>query len=184
MRVRARRLPCEIKPVRRCCGLSQGILRAMPRSPTKQPIDVVALLTPLFYQYRKTIRPASKRALNLFRARAAGHGVPGEVIDELVRFYSVVSEVPCLNSLSIYRCDDLIIFEWWDQQRDLWLGQCDFYILRWSQAKNRFCFGSVDNISFSPSDEYLTFTAAVERMAKLYEVPHLRGPAPIHDGGE
>jgi hypothetical protein len=93
------------------------------------------------------------------------------VIDQLVYFYSIVDGVPCLDSLDIHRCADLILFEWWDQQ-ELWLGQKDFQTFRWSASKQRFCIGSAGNVSFSEDDEYSTFA---EALGHLVERDHASG---------
>src|SRR5262245_40515987 len=131
-------------------------------------VDFVALLEPLFAAYEKPMEPASEASLELFRARTAERKVPRDVVAQLVEFYSVLDGVPCLDSLAIHPCADLILFEWWDQQ-ELWLGQRDFYTLRWSQAKDRFCIGDASNVSFSASDEYRTFAEALRQMVKMYE---------------
>jgi hypothetical protein len=130
----------------------------------------VALLKPLFDTYKVAIKPASKSSLNLFKTRADERKVPQAVADQLTDFYSIVDGVPCLDSLDIHRCADLIIFEWWDQQ-ELWLGQRDFYTLRWSWSKDRFCIGDAGNVSFSRKDEYPTFAKALRHIVKLYDTP-------------
>jgi hypothetical protein len=133
-------------------------------------VDYVGLLKPLFEVYDKEMKPASEESLNVFRRRAGEHGIPQDVVSQLADFYSITDGVPCLDSLDIHRCADLILFEWWDQQ-ELWLGQRDFYTLRWSQAKVRFCVGDAGNVSFSESDEYRTFAEALRHMVKLYDSP-------------
>ena len=136
----------------------------------KNTVDVVALLKPLFDGYKVAMKPASKSSLKLFRARAEERKVPDDVVMQLANFYSTVDGVPCLNSLDIHRCADSILFEWWDQQ-ELWLGQRDFYTLRWSLSKKRFCIGDAGNVSFSKSDEYRAFAEALRHMVKLYDSP-------------
>jgi hypothetical protein len=134
-------------------------------------VDVVALLKPLFDAYEVPMSPATEASLTLFKARTSEREIPGDVVTQLADFYSVVDGVPCLDSLEIHRCDDMILFEWWDRQ-ELWLGQRDFYTLRWSSSKNRFCIGDAGNVSFSERDEYLTFAEALRHIAKLYDSPH------------
>jgi hypothetical protein len=97
----------------------------------KKILDISALLKPLFDAYKVAMKPASESSLNLFRGRAIERKVPHDVVTQLTNFYSIVDGVTCLNSLDIHRCADLILFEWWDQQ-ELWLGQRDFYTIRWS----------------------------------------------------
>jgi len=132
--------------------------------------DLVELLKPLFDAYEVVMTPASEAALQLFKARAGERKVPQYVVTQLTDFYSIIDGVPCLDSLDIHRCDDLILFEWWDHQ-ELWLGQRDFYTMRWSLPKDRFCIGDAANVSFSESDEYDTFGEALRHMVKLYDTP-------------
>jgi len=131
----------------------------------KNTIDIVGLLKPLFDSCEVAMKPASESSLSLFRARCNEHNVPNDVVRQLSDFYAIADGVPCLNSLDIHRCADSILFEWWDQQ-ELWLGQQDFYILRWSSANGRFCIGDAGNVSFSSSDEYRTFADALSQMVK------------------
>jgi hypothetical protein len=133
-------------------------------------VDGAALLKPLFDAYNVVMKPARQSSLNLFRSRATERKVPIEVVNQLADFYSIVDGVPCLDSLDIHRSDDLILFEWWDQQ-ELWLGQRDFYTLRWSSSKERFCIGDAANVSFSEKDEYRCFAEALRHMVKLYDSP-------------
>jgi len=134
-------------------------------------VDYVGLLKPLFDVYETEMKSASEESLAEFRRRAGEHGVPQDVIAQLADFYSVTDGVvPCLDSLGIHSCADSILFEWWDHQ-ELWLGQRDFYTLRWSQAKNRFCIGDAGNVSFSENDEYRTFAEALRHMVNLYDSP-------------
>ena len=136
----------------------------------KSTVDFTALLRPLFDANAVAIKPADENLLNVFKERLRERKVPAKVAEQLANFYSVVDGVPCLDSLDIHRCEDLVIFEWWDQQ-ELWLGQRDFYTLRWSSAKERFCIGDAGNVSFSASDEYRTFIEALRRMVKMYDTP-------------
>jgi hypothetical protein len=131
-------------------------------------VSIEALLRPLFDEYDLPMKPAGESSLSLFKKRASDRKVPPNVTDELCRFYSIVDGVPCLDSLEIYSCADMIIFEWWDQQ-DLWLGQRDHNILRWSSSKDRFCVGDASNISFSPQEEFRTFAEALRHMVRLYD---------------
>ena len=132
--------------------------------------NVLALLKPLFDAYEAAMEPASTTSLILFTTRASERKVPREVVAQLTDFYSIVDGVPCLNSVDIHRCADLIIFEWWDKQ-ELWLGQRDLYTLRWSWSKDRFCLGDAGNVSFSQEDEYPTFAEALRHLVKLYDTP-------------
>jgi hypothetical protein len=124
----------------------------------------LALLKPLFDDYHVAMVPASESELSLFTIRAKEHDVPSDVILQLIDFYSVVDGIPCLDSLDIRPCSDMTIFEWW-QYKELWLGQRDFCTLRWT--KGRYCIGDASNVSFSPSDEYVTFAEALNHIVRL-----------------
>jgi hypothetical protein len=111
------------------------------------------LLVPLFASYGRAMAPASEEALHRFSLAAENRGLPRAVVVQLSRFYQVTNGVPCLDSFDFHACDDQILFEWWDRQ-ELWLGQRDFYTLRW--AAGRFCLGDAANVSFSAEHEYET----------------------------
>lgn len=132
----------------------------------KNTIDYVALLKPLFEAYHKKIEPAGTAALNLFKLRALERNVPSGAIDQLARFYSVCNGVdPCLDSLGVHRCDDMILFEWW-QYRVLWLGGRDDTVLSWVAETNRFCIGSPG--TYSDDAVYLTFGEALHHLVWMY----------------
>jgi len=133
-------------------------------------VDIETLLKPLFEESDVPMKPAGESSLSLFRKRASDRKVPPSVTDELCRFYSIVDGVPCLDSLDIYRCADITIFEWWDQ-RELWLGQRDNNTLRWSSSKDRYCIGDSSNISFSPETEFRTFGEALQELVRIYDLP-------------
>lgn len=133
-------------------------------------IDLAALLKPLFDEYGMAMKPASETSLNVFRRRAVERQVPDDVVAQLACFYSIVDGVPCLDSLDIHRCEDWILFDWWDQQ-EIWLGQRDFYVLRWSRSKDRFCVGDVGNVSLSTSNEYRTFAEGLRYMVNRCDRP-------------
>lgn len=95
----------------------------------------------------------------MFRRRAVENGVPESVVDLLAEFYGVSNGIPCLNSLVFHRCDDEILFEWWDDG-ELWLGQRDNDVLRW--ADDKFCLGDASNISYSQEDEFDTLVDLLE----------------------
>jgi hypothetical protein len=133
-------------------------------------VSIEALFKPLFNDYDVAMEPAGETSLRLFTNRANDRKVPPHVTEQLTDFYSIVDGVPCLDSLEIHRCADLVIFEWWDQQ-ELWLGQRDHNILRWSSSNDRFCIGDVSNVSFSPQEEFHTFAEALRHLIKIYDLP-------------
>ena len=117
------------------------------------------LLAKLFTLYEEEMVPAPKESLDSFRDLATTKGVPSDVIDQLVAFYEVTNGVPCLDSFDFHSCDDMILFEWWDDQ-ELWLGQRDCDTLRW--ANHRFCLGDATDASYGPEYEYATLLALIE----------------------
>lgn len=110
------------------------------------------LLQPLFDQYQEIMTPADNHLLNSFKQSAQQRGVPESVIAELITFYSFTNGIPCLDGFDFYACHDEILFEWWEKQGVLWLGQRDFYVLRW--ANNRYCLGDASDNSFSKMHEF------------------------------
>jgi hypothetical protein len=120
---------------------------------------ILELIQPLFNSYREEIIPADEKSLDHFRSKALRKGVPDSVIEELISFYSISDGVPCLDSFDFHRCNDEILFEWWNE-KELWLAQRDFYVLRWSQ--NKFCLGDASNRSFSTEYEFDTLRELLE----------------------
>lgn len=128
---------------------------------------VINALEPIFLEYGDTIKPASDISLRSFELKASAIGVPEDVIEQLVSLYSLVDEVPCLDSLVLHSCNDSIIFEWWENA-ELWLGSRDYYILRWSAEKVRFCVGDASNVSFGENVEFKHIADAVVYLANVY----------------
>lgn len=114
---------------------------------------------PLFSGYDEKLVPADENLLSDFSKRALSRGVAAQVVDELLEFYNVTNGVPCLDSFDFHRCDDDILFEWWDD-RILWLAQRDYYTLRW--LSNMYCLGDACNNSFGEAYEFGTLTALLE----------------------
>lgn len=116
-------------------------------------------LAPLFADYDREMSPANAGALAVFLRRAAEKGVPSKAIDQLAEFYTVTDGVPCLDSFDFHRCDDVTLFEWWDDE-ELWLAQRDFYTMRWSHGK--FCLGDAGTVSFGNEYEFDSLTELLE----------------------
>ena len=128
---------------------------------------VINVLEPIFQEHGCRVKSAPEESLTIFKLRAHGHGVPDEVTKQLTSFYLQVAEVPCLDSFVVHGCNEIIIFEWW-QDGELWLGTRDYYILRWSSEKARFCIGDANNVSFSNEEEFIMFSDAVVALANVY----------------
>jgi hypothetical protein len=125
---------------------------------------IKGLLTPLFADYDKEIFPADAEKIDLFINRCKENGVPSKAADQLVEFYRVTDGVPCLDSFDFHTCDDLILFEWWDD-KELWLAQRDYYTIRWSTEKRKFCLGDASNVSL---DEKYEFDSLIELLEAAF----------------
>lgn len=101
-------------------------------------------LLKIFVWVNKKIVPADENSLTDFCSRATERGVPDSVIGQLVEFYRISNGTPCFDGFSLHRCDDEILFEWWKDERELWLGQRDCDVLHWRDGK--FCLGDASNI--------------------------------------
>jgi len=100
------------------------------------------------------IVPASKKKIEIFRTRAESHGLEKNVIEELISFFEVADGFSYEIVLGFHPCDDELIFEWWDE-KTLWLGSRDFYVVRWIDGK--YCLGDSSEISFSKEFEFSSF---------------------------
>lgn len=109
------------------------------------------------------IKPATKEQIDLFTNRATENKVEPSVIKQLADFYSVADSFDYEIIIGFHSCDDLIIFEWWNDQ-ELWLGQRDFNTLRWADGK--FCLGDASNICFSDEYRFDTLIELIERCIK------------------
>lgn len=109
------------------------------------------------------IKPATKVQIELFTNRATENKVDPNVIKQLSDLYSVADSFDYEIIISFHSCDDLIIFEWWNDQ-ELWLGQKDFNIIRWADGK--FCLGDASNIAFSNEYQFDTLIELIEGCIK------------------
>lgn len=109
------------------------------------------------------ITPASKEDINLFVAQANHLGVDSIVIEQLVSLYKVADSFTYEIIIQFHSCNGSIIFEWWDNH-ELWLGQRDFYTLRWADGK--YCLGDASNSSFSEEYEFDTLIELIKGCIK------------------
>ena len=108
-------------------------------------------------------QPATKENILIFTQRAIENGVDIKVIKQLVDLYEVADYFYYEIIIAFYPCDDLTIFEWWSD-KELWLGQRDFYTLRY--ANNKFCLGDASSVSFSEEYEFNTLIELIEGCIK------------------
>lgn len=121
-------------------------------------------LLKIFVRVNKKIVPADENFLADFTRRAAERGVPDSVVGQLVEFYKISNGTPCFDGFSLHRCDDEILFEWWESERSLWLGQWNCDVLRWHD--DRFCLGDASNISYGEEYEFPTLVDLLEAAYK------------------
>lgn len=105
------------------------------------------------------LKPATHDQIEIFKNRAFERKVDSTVIEQLVDLYKVADFFYYEIVLGFHSCTDLDIFEWWDD-KELWIGQRDFYTIRW--ANNKFCLGEPSTISFSEEYEFDTLIQLIE----------------------
>src|SRR5690606_716714 len=94
---------------------------------------------------------ASENQLNDFKEFALKKGLPDKTVLEFIEFYRVTNGIPCLDSLDIHKINDIILFEWWDDS-EIWIGQRDFYTIRWKDYK--YHLGDASNLNHG--SEYIS----------------------------
>jgi len=124
---------------------------------------IKSLLTKLVDGQDYDIKPAAKEQIEIFIQRAVDNGVDSKIIKQLVDLYEVADFFHYEIIIGFHRCDDLTIFELWDD-KELWLGLRDFYIIRWTKSK--FCLGDASTISFSADYEFDTLIELIEGCIK------------------
>ena len=124
---------------------------------------IKSLLSNLIAGQEYDLKPATKGQIDIFANRAIDNGVDTKVINQLVDLYEVADFFYYEIIISFHHCDDLIIFEWWND-KELWLGQRDFNTLRWKDGK--FCLGDASNISFSDEYKFDTLIDLIEGCTK------------------
>ena len=128
---------------------------------TKQE-RIEKLFNPLFDVYRKKITPANEELLDIFRQTASERNVPSALIEELIEFYKISNGVnPCLDGFSFHPCNDTVLYEWWEDYEQLWLGGRDDDLLRWSEGK--FCLGDAFDDSYGKEYEFSTLIELLEK---------------------
>ena len=55
----------------------------------------------------------------------------------------------------------MILYEWWEDYKQLWLGGRDDDVLRWSEGK--FCLGDASNDSYGKVYEFSTLIELLEK---------------------
>jgi len=110
---------------------------------------------------------ATSEQIETFIKIATEKQVPQNVITQLVELYEVADEYCYEITMAFHSCTDEIIFEWWDDDRVLWLGQRDYNTLRWADGK--FCLGDTSDTSFGEEYEAETLIQLIEICIKDIE---------------
>ena len=120
---------------------------------------IITLLTNLPNGGDYQIKAATKQQIDIFTQRALSNGLDKSAIKQLVEFYEVANAYSYEMIVQFHSCDDLILFEWW-YNKELWLGQRDFYTIRWANGK--FCMGDASNVSFSEEEKFETLVDFIQ----------------------
>ena len=100
--------------------------------------------------YKYSCEPATEAQIQIFVENCKTHVVPADIINELVEYYKLNN-----NFFKYFICDDLLIFEWYDQGC-LWLGQRDLWSFRCLVDKHKYAIGDAGNDSFGEDYEFDT----------------------------
>ena len=111
--------------------------------------------------------PATSEQIETFIKIATEKQVPQSVIAQLTELYEVANNYSYEIIMAFHCCTDEIIFEFWDDKRELWLGQRDYNMLRWADGK--FCLGDASNSSFGKEYEVETLIQLIEICVKEIE---------------
>ena len=113
------------------------------------------------------VLPATSEQIEAFTKIATEKQVPKSVITQLTELYEVANNYNYEIIMAFHCCTDEIIFEFWDNERELWLGQRDYNMLRWTDGK--FCLGDASNASFGEEYEAETLIQLIEICVKEIE---------------
>lgn len=122
------------------------------------------LLKPLFEAEDKEMLPADEEAIGHFRREAEKLSVPEEVIGQLEEYYRVTKGEEYLDGYYMHECEDMILFEWWEEDGALWLGGRNDDVYRWIDG--RFCLGDASNDSYGEAYEFPTLAGLIEKIVE------------------
>ncbi len=106
------------------------------------------------------IQPAKLEELAVFVKNAKSRKVPENIIEELTEFYSIANDYYYEIVIGFHNCTDEIIYEWWEEYNELWLGQRDFNTLRWTNGK--YCLGDASSTSYGAEYESENLIGLIE----------------------
>ena len=108
--------------------------------------------------YKYSCEPATEEQIQIFLENCITHDVPADITKELVEYYKLNN-----NFFKYFKCDDIEIFEWYDQGC-LWLGQRDLWTFRCIVDKHKYAIGDAGNDSFGEDYEFDT----IEEMLQAF----------------
>lgn len=107
------------------------------------------------------VEPASEEALKSFEENCLKYGIEDRICAELLDFYRQS------NSLfNFFSCDDETIFEWWQDSKELWLGNLDMDTFRYSAERRKYGIGAASNFSYGKEYEFDTLEDMIEAYVK------------------
>lgn len=127
---------------------------------TQNQLQILILLEELPDSSDFELVPATSLQITVFKERAFTKKVPENVISQLIELFEIADGYVNNMVIGFFNCDDETIFEWWDDFKELWIGQRDFNTLRWADGK--FCLGDASNISYDESYESPTLVGLIE----------------------
>lgn len=109
--------------------------------------EIKVLINSLFDKYGYEINAATKEQMYEFEIRAIENGVSSKAISELSKLYSITNGIdPSLDSLWICKAEDSMKYEFWYDQKKLWIGQRDMDLLSWKD--DRFHIGDAGELNY------------------------------------
>jgi hypothetical protein len=108
--------------------------------------SILKLIKPVFDIYHDEIAPAPIEKINELEKEFKIYGVPENVTTQILEFYSITNGTP----RGIAPIEEHVLFEFWEDEKELWLGQVDMDCIKW--YNNEFHLGSASDINYG--DEY------------------------------
>jgi hypothetical protein len=99
--------------------------------------------------YAVKIMPATTEQIVTFIKNCKKYNVPEKIVEELTNYFKMNN-----NFFNYFLCDDERIFEWYQEQNCIWLGQRDLWTFRCLVDKHRYAIGDAMNESFGDNYEF------------------------------
>ena len=125
--------------------------------------EILRLIQPIFNDYGYEINKATADKILEFEKKAQLNNVHQHAITELKKFYNVTNGIPCLD-VDIHKCDSPMIYEFWEDQKQLWIGQKDMDMVSWKDGK--FHLGSAGVLNYGKEYEFENFKDLLKKAFK------------------